>query len=146
MNKECISVFTYLTAFVLFLPKRFFNEVIMVETNRIIKGPDLDFGQFLHFIWIWLLITANPDTNRAEYFSKKTIFISMGAQFVSTILCLVCFFKLSDLLSSLLSPPSLPFDVNFMNYDILLLRLIITCKKSLYRLVSHSHMDICTYG
>ena len=51
MNKECISVLTYLTAFVLFLPKRFVDEVILIETNRIIKGPDIDFGEFFPVNW-----------------------------------------------------------------------------------------------
>ena len=45
---------TYLTSFVLFLPKTIVVEVILVETNRIIKGPDIDFGEFLRFIGIWL--------------------------------------------------------------------------------------------
>ena len=43
MNKEFISVLTYLTAFVLFLTKTVVVEVIMVDTNKIIKVPDLDF-------------------------------------------------------------------------------------------------------
>ena len=34
---------TYLAAFVLFLMKPFINEFIMVDTNRIIKVPDLEF-------------------------------------------------------------------------------------------------------
>ena len=68
----CISILTYLTAFVLFLPKTFVYEVILVETKRIFKVPDLDFGEFLRFIGIWMLIKANPVMNRAEYFSEKT--------------------------------------------------------------------------
>ena len=35
----------------------------MVETNRIIKVPDIDFGEFIQFIGIWMLMTANPGTN-----------------------------------------------------------------------------------
>ena len=73
MNKEFISVLTYLTAFELFLPKTFVVEILLVETNKTIKGPDLDFGEFLRFIGIWLLMTSNPGTNRADYFSENPI-------------------------------------------------------------------------
>ena len=52
MNKEFISFLLYLTAYVLFLPKTFVDAVILVETNRRIKGPDLDFGAFLCFIGV----------------------------------------------------------------------------------------------
>ena len=47
MNEEFVSVLTYLTAFVLFLPKKIAGEVILVNTNKIIKSPDVDFGKFL---------------------------------------------------------------------------------------------------
>ena len=57
MNKEFISVLTYLTSFVLFLPKTFVVEVIMVDTNKRIKSPDLYFVKFFWFIGIWLLMT-----------------------------------------------------------------------------------------
>ena len=43
MIKQFISVLTYLTELVLFLPKTFVVEVILVETNKRIKGPDPDF-------------------------------------------------------------------------------------------------------
>ena len=45
---------TYLTYFVFFLPKTFVDEIILVETNIRIKGPNLDFGEFLCFIGIWV--------------------------------------------------------------------------------------------
>ena len=61
---------TYLTAFSLLLPKTFANEVILVDTNKIIKGPDIDFGEFLQFIGLWILMTANPETNQLELFSE----------------------------------------------------------------------------
>ena len=63
MNNEYISVLTYLTAFFLFLPTTFFNEVILVETNKVIKGTDLGFGKFLRFFDIWMFMTENPGTN-----------------------------------------------------------------------------------
>ena len=42
MNKEFISVLTYFTEFLLFLPNFFFVEVIMVETNVGFNGPNID--------------------------------------------------------------------------------------------------------
>ena len=44
MNTYFISVLTYIIAFSLFGPKTFVDEFIMVETNKIIKGPDIGFG------------------------------------------------------------------------------------------------------
>ena len=58
--------------------KNLFDEVILVDTNRRIKVPDLDYGEFLWFIGIWLFMTANPDTNCAEYFSKNPIDVFSG--------------------------------------------------------------------
>ena len=78
MNKEFISVLTYLTAFVLFLTKTFVDKVIMVETNRRTQSPDVEFGDFLHYIGICRLITENLGTNRAEYFNNNSIDISSG--------------------------------------------------------------------
>ena len=31
----------------------------LVDTNKIIKGPNLDFDKFFQFIGIWLLMTSN---------------------------------------------------------------------------------------
>ena len=70
MNEEFIIMLTYLTLFLLFLPQTFFDEVIMVETNRIIKVPDIDVGVFFQFIGICLLMTETPGTNQAEYCSR----------------------------------------------------------------------------
>ena len=44
-----------------------------MDTNRIIKGPDIDFCEFLQFIGIWVLMTENPGTNQAGYFSGNPI-------------------------------------------------------------------------
>ena len=70
----------------------------MVDTNRIEKCPELVLGELLQFIWIWMLITENPGTNQAEYFSKNPIYFSVGAQLVPTNLCLEIFLKVSDLI------------------------------------------------
>ena len=54
------------------------DEVLMVDTNRIIRVPDIDFDEFLCFIGIWLLITGNPGTNQTEYFSENYIDLFSG--------------------------------------------------------------------
>ena len=78
MNLEFISVITYLIEFVIFLPKTFLVEFILVDTKKIIKGPDLDFGKFLRFIGIYMLMTSNPGTNWSEYFIENPIDLFSG--------------------------------------------------------------------
>ena len=73
MNGEFINILTYQTQFPLVLPKMFVNEVFLVDTNRIIRVPDLDLGELFQFIRIWLLIVANPGTNREEYLIKRNL-------------------------------------------------------------------------
>ena len=65
-NEEFISILTYLSAYVPLLPKTFFDEVIPVDTDRIIKGTDLDYGEFLRLVVICMLITAKsrPELGR----------------------------------------------------------------------------------
>ena len=60
------------------MPKPFVYEVILVDTNRIIKVPGIEFGELLHFICIYMLMTENPGTNWAEYFSKNSIDLFSG--------------------------------------------------------------------
>ena len=78
MNEEFISVLNYLTAFILFLLNGYVDEVIIMDTNQGIKGLALEFGEFLHLIWIWLLTTEKPVTNWTEYFSETPIDIFGG--------------------------------------------------------------------
>ena len=51
-------------------PEFFFVEVILVDTNKIIKGPDIYFGKFLRIIGIWMLMKSSPGINRWDYFSE----------------------------------------------------------------------------
>ena len=64
--------------FVLFLPKYFINLFILSETGLRIKGPALEFGLFLKFVGIWLLIAENHGTNQADYFSETFIDLFSG--------------------------------------------------------------------
>ena len=67
---QCVDLFHIIF---LFLPKVFTYEVILVDTNRRIKVPALEFGEFLQFIGIWVLIKTNPGTIQIEYFSDTHI-------------------------------------------------------------------------
>ena len=58
--------------------KSVFDEVNMVETDRKIKGPYLEFSEFLRLIGIWILMTENPGTNWTEYFSENPMDIFSG--------------------------------------------------------------------
>ena len=69
---------TYLTASFLFLPGSFVTVVILVKRGLRIKDPALEFGDFLKFIGICLLITENPGMNQAAYFSETPIDIFSG--------------------------------------------------------------------
>jgi len=62
-----------MTMFVMFMPKDFFEKVILVETNKAIQGPPVTFGEFLQFIGIWLYMATTAGFNRAEWFSGKKI-------------------------------------------------------------------------
>ena len=48
-----------------------------MDTNRIIEGPDIDFGEFLQFIGIWMLLKENLGMNLAEYFIQNHIDIDL---------------------------------------------------------------------
>ena len=43
--------------------KTFVGEVIMMDSNRIFKVPDHDFGEFHQLICIYMFVTENPGTN-----------------------------------------------------------------------------------
>ena len=57
---------------IFFLPESFIGEVIIMETYQIIKGTAPEFGDFLRFIGICMLITSKPGMNRAYYFSDTS--------------------------------------------------------------------------
>ena len=62
----------------LFLDKTFVNEIIMVEKKRRIKFHDIDFGNFLGIVGVFLLITENPVTKIGGLFYQNTIAILSG--------------------------------------------------------------------
>ena len=98
MNTYFISVLTYIIAFSLFGPKTFVDEFIMVETNKIIEGPDLDIGKLLWFIVIWMLMTKTLAKIGRVVLAKTLYIFSVVDKFASTSLCLAIVLKLSAML------------------------------------------------
>jgi hypothetical protein len=68
-----VSGLDMMTMFVMFMPKDFFESVILVETNKTIEGPSVSFGEFLQFIGILLYMATTAGFNWAEWFSAKNI-------------------------------------------------------------------------
>ena len=60
INGEFISVLDYLITCVIFLPKVFIYKVVLLVEYLLIKVPALEFGDFLQFVGISMLITYNP--------------------------------------------------------------------------------------
>jgi hypothetical protein len=63
----------FITMFLIFMPKVFFETVLLVETNKAIQGQPVSFGEFLQFIGIWLYMATTAGYNRAEWFSSKNV-------------------------------------------------------------------------
>ena len=105
MNKEFICFLTCLISFFLLLPKTCAVEVILMETNIIIKFPTLEIGGFLQFVGIWLLVVVKPVTNWVYYCSEASIYIFDGCSIYVNQLISSNFLKLSTVISSSLLPP-----------------------------------------
>ena len=91
-----------------------------MDTNRIIKGHTLEFGEFPQFIVIWLFITVNPGKNQVEYFSETLIDISGNLYlFVNQYMSGNHFECICSSLRFTLNPPYplLPFDINDLKFD-----------------------------
>lgn len=62
-----------LMMFLMFMPKVSFETVILVESNKVIQGPPITFGEFLQFIGIWLYMAMTAGFCWAKWFSGKNI-------------------------------------------------------------------------
>ena len=70
-----------LTMFVMFLPKAFFESVLLVETNKKIEGKPVTFGEFLQLMGIWLYMSTTAGFSRSDWFSQKKVDQWEGAPF-----------------------------------------------------------------
>ena len=116
--------------------KTFVVEVILVDTNNVIKGPAIEFGKLLRFIGIWLLMASNPVRNWADYFSKNPIFIFSGFSIrVNQFMSVNDFESIcSALKCTNTPPPSIPIKKFCMNYSRWLIHGTVTCKEYLYHI------------
>ena len=89
-----------------------------MDTNRIIIGPDIDFGDFPWFVGIYLLIEENSG-KLGRVFRENPIGLFSGCSIRVNQFMSGNFLKVSDLLLISL-PPShtpLPFKIKFMKSD-----------------------------
>jgi hypothetical protein len=70
-----------LTMFLLFFPRKFMEDVVIVETNKRIAGKQLTFGEFLQFLGLWLYMSTLSGFRRSDYWSSKPVSMRMGAPY-----------------------------------------------------------------
>ena len=80
-NDVVMTGLNILTMFLLFLPKAFFENVILVETNKKIEGNPVTFGELLQFIGIWLFMSTTAGYSRSDWFSQKPVDRWIGAPY-----------------------------------------------------------------
>jgi hypothetical protein len=73
ISSDLIGALDVVTMFVMFMPKHFFESIILVESNKVIQGPPITFGEFLQFIGIWLYMATTAGFSRSDWFSGKKI-------------------------------------------------------------------------
>jgi len=65
----------------IFLPRSYIEEVLLVATNSAIEGQPVSFGEFLRWLGIWYLLAMNHCASRREYWSSMPIDMFQGAPF-----------------------------------------------------------------
>lgn len=83
-NVTCEIIMTgldILTMFLIFLPKAFFETVVLAETNKCIEGEPPTFGEFLQFIGIWLYMSTTAGFTHSDWFTQKPINLWEGVPF-----------------------------------------------------------------
>eukprot|EP00957_Ditylum_brightwellii_P133611 10187066-Ditylum_brightwellii.AAC.1 len=73
MNVTDLDVCTYFKFFFFFFPNLFIENVLLVQTNKNIKGNKVKLGGFMHWKGIWLLIAAVAGFKHDAFFSSKPI-------------------------------------------------------------------------
>lgn len=70
-----------LAMFIMFLPRTFIENVVLVESNKHIEGQPITFGEFLQFVGMWLYMSTTAGFRRSDWFSHKKIDRWDGAPF-----------------------------------------------------------------
>ena len=71
---------TVLQLFELMLPKTFLQEVLLVETNKHLT-QQLQYGEFLCWIGLWLMMATTQFDCRRDFWSRKDINMFQGAPY-----------------------------------------------------------------
>jgi hypothetical protein len=73
---------TMLTMFLLFFPRKFMEDVILVQTNNNLKGgAPVTFGEFLRFLGLWLYMSTLKGFRRSDFWSGKKVSMYEGAPY-----------------------------------------------------------------
>jgi hypothetical protein len=64
---------TRLQLFELFFPMAYVREVLLVETNKILNGKELEYGEFLRWIGLWLLMSTIQGFQRRDFWSVCSV-------------------------------------------------------------------------
>jgi hypothetical protein len=72
---------TLLTMLLLFLPWKFLEDVILVETNKKIKGSAVTFEEFMRFLALYLYMSTLSGYWRSDYWSSNPILMLEGASY-----------------------------------------------------------------
>ena len=81
VEETMIENISLLMMFLLMIPKKYFEEVILVETNKVINGEKLTFGEFLRWIGIWFFLSTLSGFSRSDFWSSKEIRNDCGAPY-----------------------------------------------------------------
>lgn len=76
-----LSSMTLLHMYLAFLPRKFIEEVLLVETNKVIEGQPLEFGEFLRWLGLWYLIATTHCGSRRDFWSGMPVDLFQGAPF-----------------------------------------------------------------
>jgi hypothetical protein len=75
-SRESIKNLAVLSLFLVFLPTHYIQEVILVETNKVIVadgGKAMDFGELLVWLGCWFFMATTKGFSRKDFWSMSEI-------------------------------------------------------------------------
>ena len=61
-----------------FFPRAFMEDVMIAETNKILDQHPLSYGELLHWIGLWVLISMVDGSNHQSFWSMKKVNMYKG--------------------------------------------------------------------
>ena len=80
-TNELLCGMSMVQVFLLMFPKDWFENIMLVETQKMTGLSDLTFGELLTFLGIWLLLATTVRMDRKKFWSLKAIDRASGAPF-----------------------------------------------------------------